>query len=134
MSQPILDLNTCIANAAEIFYERRLLCERRAEEAITTAATTSYGQTAFGTEEFLHNAKVASDEARRWAMFEAAARDGHLLRMQSGTVGDLVTCDPVLAPVYAAAQKAGRVRTLKSDEAEDLYLNGTVYQDPETIG
>jgi len=127
-------LNTCIANAAEIFYERRQLCERRAEEALAAATQTSYGLTKFGTAEFLHNAKVASDEARLWAQFEVAARGGHLLRMQSGTVGDLVTCDPVLAPVYAAAQKAGRVRTLKSDEAEDVYLTGTPYEFPEEIG
>lgn len=132
MSHDVIpDLNTAIANAAEIFYERRLLCEARVEEAID-ASTTSYGQTAFGHEQYLAAAKAASDEARTWAVHEMAARDGHLIRPQTGTVADLITCDPVFAPLYAAAQKAGRVRTTKGPEAE-FYLNGTVYETPETI-
>ena len=134
MSHDVIpDLNTAIANAAEMFYERRLLCERRVEEALA-ATQTAYGQTAFGDAQYIHAAKLAADEARGWAMFEGAARDGHLLRTQSGTVSDLYPCMDEFKAVYAAAQSAGRVRTLKSAEAEDMYLNGTAYQDQTEIG
>ena len=132
MSQIIPDLNNAIANAAEMFYERRQLCEQRRAEALA-ATQTPYGQTAFGDAQYMAAAKAASDEARLWATHEQAARDGHLIRPQTGTAADLITCDPVFAPLYAAAQAAGRVRTTKGPETE-YYLNGTAYENAEEMG
>lgn len=129
----IPDLNNAIANAAEMFYERRIACERRVEEALA-ATQTAYGQTTTGDAQYMHDAKVASDQARTWALFEGAARGGHLLRTQSGTMSDLFPCMDEFKAVYTAATIAGRVRTLKAKEAEDVYLTGTPYENAEEIG
>jgi len=120
----IPDLNTGIANAAEMFFGRRSACEQRARE-ILSELDTPYAR-AGGAASIKAAAAAEIARAKTYALHEVAARtDGFLLRTMSGDPStDLMYGSPELAALYSEAQKFGRVRYMKPAECEEAYNAG----------